>query len=701
MHISHTKETAKKRTALILITALIITCFSSAAAFAGEQEAAAVNYDAVSAAAQQQADTLVKGYGETSVQYALISDGKIILSGNAGVFSKNGNTKLTADTMYGVGSISKMFTTAAIMKLVDMGQVKLDTPVTAYLPEFKMADERYKKITVRMLLNHSSGLMGSTFQNAFLMGDNDSYAKDHLLENLKEQRLKADPGAYSVYCNDGFTLAELIVDKLCRPGYPEFIKKYFTSQLGMERTETPADSFDRKQLAATYFPGIEAPTPADSINVIGAGGVYSTAEDMCRFARLFMKDGAYSDVLSEQSAEATMQKEYRKGMWPAEHDNLIGYGLGWDSVDAFPMNRYGIQALVKGGDTLLYHSSLVVLPQYDMAMAVLSSSGSSVYNQTFAMSVLQETLEAQGKITKKADLTFTAPAKAAMPSDQMNYAGIYANSTVLMKAEITKDGQLSITLPANPNYPARNLIYSPEGDFKNSDGSTAISFVKEKNGKTYMMSSGYSSLPGLGQLATREYSAEKIDPVALSDAVKTAWAARDGKFYYIINEKYTSQIYAVSLPLAGVGFVADAPGYLAANKIADENNAFAFVQLPGIAGRDLRDYSFFTKDGKEYMKCESTLLISGDSVSEIYAEGNAVCTIPEDGYARWFRIHSSDAGKTLKIDLPGRGAFAVYDKNNNCVQYSLIDGKNTVNLPDGGMIVFAGDKGVQFKISRQ
>ena len=211
MNTVHIKRTIKKRTALILIMALIITCFGSAAAFAGEQGAVTVSYDAVSTAAQQQADTLVKGYGETSVQYALISDGKIILSGNAGVFSKTGNTKLTADTMYGVGSISKMFTTAAIMKLVDMGEVKLDTPVTAYLPEFKMADERYKKITVRMLLNHSSGLMGSTFQDAFLLGDNDSYAKDHLLESLKDQRLKADPGAYSVYCNDGFTLAELII----------------------------------------------------------------------------------------------------------------------------------------------------------------------------------------------------------------------------------------------------------------------------------------------------------------------------------------------------------------------------------------------------------------------------------------------------------------------------------------------------------
>ena len=95
------------------------------------------------------------------------------------------------------------------MQLAEAGRVSLDAPVTRYLKDFKMADERYRQITVRMLLNHSSGLMGSHFENAMLFGDADPVAADSLLEQLSTQRLKADPGAYSVYCNDGFTLAEL------------------------------------------------------------------------------------------------------------------------------------------------------------------------------------------------------------------------------------------------------------------------------------------------------------------------------------------------------------------------------------------------------------------------------------------------------------------------------------------------------------
>ena len=75
------------------------------------------------------------------------------------------HTSLTGaddDLVYCIASVSKMYSTAAVMQLVDAGKVKLDGYVTEYLPDFKMADERYKDITVRMLMNHTSGIMGTT-----------------------------------------------------------------------------------------------------------------------------------------------------------------------------------------------------------------------------------------------------------------------------------------------------------------------------------------------------------------------------------------------------------------------------------------------------------------------------------------------------------------------------------------------------------
>jgi len=78
---------------------------------------------------------------------------------------------------------------------------------------------------------------------------------------------------------------------------------------------------------------------------------------------------------------------------------VIGYGLGWDSVGPNFFSEYGIQALFKGGDTVLYHSLLMVLPEHNMAFAVVMSSGSSImYGLPMAQSVLSQALLAEGKI---------------------------------------------------------------------------------------------------------------------------------------------------------------------------------------------------------------------------------------------------------------------------------------------------------------
>ena len=69
-----------------------------------------------------------------------------------------------------IGSVSKVYVTTAAMQLVDQGLIDLDSPVTDYIPEFTMADERYHDITVRMLMNHTSGLMGSVYSESFSFG---------------------------------------------------------------------------------------------------------------------------------------------------------------------------------------------------------------------------------------------------------------------------------------------------------------------------------------------------------------------------------------------------------------------------------------------------------------------------------------------------------------------------------------------------
>ena len=267
------KHPKKRALALALTLAMSLTVPALAA------EDTAETADPVEAAL-----AAAETYGATtSIQYALWKDGEIVSTGGSGVYSKTENRALTDDILYGVGSASKIYTTVAVLQLAEKHRLSLDAPVTRYLKDFKMADPRYKDITVRMLLNHSSGIMGTGLGGAMLFGEADTSATDGLLESLSTQRLVADPGAYSVYCNDGFTLAELVVEAVSGLDFMDYVDKYILDPIGLDDTFAPGGDFDVSRLAKTYRGDDTRALPADSLNAIGAGGIYATASDLAAF----------------------------------------------------------------------------------------------------------------------------------------------------------------------------------------------------------------------------------------------------------------------------------------------------------------------------------------------------------------------------------------------------------------------------------
>ena len=246
-------------------------------------------------------------YGQaTSISWAVWQDGKIIESGSQ-KSPQAPHADLPAGSAYCIGSVSKMYTTAAVMQLADAGKLELDKPVTTYLPEFKMADPRYKDITVRMLLNHSSGLMGSSMGSALLFDDDCDEGTSQLLERLATQRLKADPGAYSVYCNDGFTLAQLVVEAVSGQGLMEYLRANILQPLSLTHTYAPGEEFDHAEI---YQTGDPRPLPTDCLGVLGAGGIYATAEDLAAFGGALTGDG----VISGEALDAMASPEYKKGV---------------------------------------------------------------------------------------------------------------------------------------------------------------------------------------------------------------------------------------------------------------------------------------------------------------------------------------------------------------------------------------------------
>lgn len=628
------------------------------------------------------------GAGITSIQYAMMDSGEIVESGVGGVYSKQENRLLTTENLFGIGSTSKMFTTAALMRLADQGKVDLDCPVTDYIPEFTMADERYQDITVRMLLNHSSGLMGSTYGNGFLFDDADTQAHDTLLDDLATQTLKADPGAFSVYCNDGFTLAEIVIERVSGMSFTDFIHQEITGPLSMAHTKTMQDDFDRSSIVRTYNPSApEQETPTDAVNIIGTGGVYATAEDLCRFAQIFTGE---ADVLTDASREATFHKEYADGQWLDVENNTVGYGLGWDSVDLYPFNLYGIQAVTKGGDTLLMHNSLIVLPEYGLSAAVSSSGGSSAYCQMLATSLLLDQLEEKGIITERLSAldSFTPAEQTALDADMKQYEGLYGDSTSLMRLTMDDAGTLTLTNAYAPTQ-AQTYIYCGDGLFKHETGALELRFI-EQNGRTYLTYRGYSAIDGLCDVVSETYYLEKLPENAVTDEMQTAWAAREGKAYVSVTDKASSQLYMSGLPMLGIGTV---DGYLLSNPLTSGSRADVAIQIPMMGGRDTSPFVFETIDGAEYMHYTDGLYMDISAVPDIYTGTQSHLTIQPNGYNRWYNLPEVLDGKTMSIQGSESTGFVVFNAAGQTVNQSAVTGDTQVILPGGGAIVFCGDAG--------
>lgn len=651
--------------------------------------------DETIAKTQQMAATLVSDYSVPSVQYAIISNGEIILSGGSGYADQASQTPVTRDTMYCIGSISKMYTVCATMMLVDQGLVDLDTPLVEYIPEFRTTDERYVKITPRMLLNYSSGLYGTQFKDGFTLGDANSRSHDELLEHLAQEGLKSEPGEISFYCNDGITLLEILVERISGQTFSDYIRVHISEPLGLKNTYTPMDDFDRQRLAQLYHPLAPDTLPADTVNMIGSGGIYSTAEEVCLVGEVLM--GHRPEILSAESALAMHAEEYNKGEWNGPEEGFFAYGLGWDSVYNFPFRAYDIQAVAKGGSTLLSNSSLVTIPEHNLAMAVASSGGSAFYNNVFACSILQEVLADQGVIEAVAPVRdITPPAGQEVPEEFMKYSGTYGRALYpAYTIEMTKDGFTFI----DPLGLSTLSIFSYIGDnkFANEDGSLTITFETGEQGSVYVLLDTIAMLPGIGQSAIAYNAGQKIEGEPLSDELAGIWEARAGQ-YFVLDDAPASQLYMGMLFNFNLE-VEPEYSYAMGCRVIDENKAVNCIDSPMFhVACNFSDLEFITRDGIEYMKAKGYTLIGYHNLTDLDPDENTY-VIGSDNYARWYKIPDHMAGRQITVRLPAGSSFTVYDKNHNGAFFSVASGMNSAVLPEGGTIAFIGTAGDEFGVT--
>lgn len=634
--------------------------------------------------------------------------GNIADTGSSGRYNKE------SDSMYGIGSVSKIITAGGVMKLCDLGLLDLDEPVITYLPEFTMEDERYQWITVRMLLNHSSGLSGMTDHNAQLLNDNSTYAHDVLLKELSNQVLKHAPGERSIYCNDGFTLAEILIEKVSGMDFTEFITESLFMPLGITDIVSPQSEFDRTRLVPMTYGNLTL--KEETLNLIGSGGFYATANDLCLFMQIFTED---CSILSEQSKEAMMQMEHVGAFWEEGADSTIAFGLGFDSVDTYPFENYGIKAVSKGGSTAFYHSNVTMLPQCNLSVAVLSS-GESSFEQLIAQEIILAVLEEEG-IIPHTEISMPVYDQASQIIDEkwMEYGGLYGGMQLM---EISfEEENLVITLIGGKNNRAFRFAHIGNGDFVSQDGdyigmgsllaaeggNTGISkvrFVENELGEQFLYADSYMEVAGLSKTALSLPLAQKIEKNEVSMSVLQAWTDRAGKNYLLVNETASSSQYIHS-PVAKL--YTDDSGYLQQGvyeaagfginsvKIISETEAAPYQATPVHVGRDSNWITVINIEGREYLDIRGYRFLEEDNI-KMASEITDSVRIPDSGDTVWFALNDMDEAR-WELDIPENGSYFVYDEDYICIGSSLEkEESNVIVLPQKGYIAFAGAAGDVF-----
>lgn len=231
------------------------------------------------------------------------------------------------DTLFGLASMGKMFTAVAVAQLVEQGKIALDDPVAAHVPSAWLPDDPGRKITVRQLLAHTSGLGDFLAHPMFVEGSKARFRAIADYRPLVAGSTPAfEPGTGWQYSNAGYLLLGALIEKVAGLPYPDYLRTRVWEPAGMVRTGCYDADVDVENLALGYSAETtgsgtiyRANLYEHSIRGTSAGGCYSTVGELHRFARALVGGKLVGKDLLEEMWTAT---EASKGRFP--------YGLGFD-----------------------------------------------------------------------------------------------------------------------------------------------------------------------------------------------------------------------------------------------------------------------------------------------------------------------------------------------------------------------------------
>ncbi len=356
-----------------------------------------------------------------ALSIALVDDQQIVWAKGFGYEDVAKKKKASADTVYRVGSVSKLFTDVAVMQLVEQGKLDLDAPVTKYLADFapRPHPEAPKKpITLRQLMAHRSGLVREPPIGNYFDPDNLDLGKT--VRSLNATTLVYPPEARTKYSNAGIALVGYVLQQTQGKPFARYLADSLLVSLGMTSSSFEPNETTQAKLASAMmwtYHGREFPAPTFELGMAPAGSMYSTVLDLSRFLKMCFGRGLIDGkrILQEKTLET---------MWTPQFTNNTqeGFGLGFSVTRWKDRRRIG-----HGGAIYGFATDLSALPEDKLGVVVVNSCDCA---NSVSTRIADVALEHMLAVKQKSPLP-TISKSQPLPEGQANrLAGRYTSGTV-------------------------------------------------------------------------------------------------------------------------------------------------------------------------------------------------------------------------------------------------------------------------------
>ncbi|MCP5046474.1 MAG: serine hydrolase [bacterium] len=371
----------KKRAYLIFIILFTLIVTSVPGYAVDKDKAVQPDLEKVKAKLDKLLSHYMKTLEVTGMAIGVLKDDEVIYSKALGVKRMGSEDKVTTRSLFHMASISKPFVAAAVMQLVEKGKIKLEGKLTEYLPYFKLADPRYKDITIGQMLRHRSampGVKGFGWSKP-LYGDD---AVEKLIRSMAAQEMSGNPGERMRYSNAAFDILAGVIAQVSGMTFEQYVKENIFIPLGM-KDSTFLKKDVPEELGVTGHEVTDLLTMEIAVNKFypynraraGSSTLHSNVPDMMRWARANLNGGILD-------GKRFLKEDTLRMMWAPSGKVPPGnrMGLSWSLG-----NYKGVKTISHTGGDVGFRAYFVMFPEKNIAIVAMGNSGTMRRHDTAFM----------------------------------------------------------------------------------------------------------------------------------------------------------------------------------------------------------------------------------------------------------------------------------------------------------------------------